>query len=43
MDQVNDTVMLWGMLANYNKREIKNPYLTRLTRCKNGRVLEVKA
>ncbi|KAI7877700.1 DUF1741-domain-containing protein [Lichtheimia hyalospora FSU 10163] len=40
MDQVHDTVMLWGMLANYNKREIKNAYLTRLTRCKNNRVLE---
>ncbi|KAI8145127.1 hypothetical protein BJV82DRAFT_655834 [Fennellomyces sp. T-0311] len=39
-EELYDTVMLWGMLANYNKSEIKNPYLTRLTRCKDTRVLE---
>ncbi|KAI9248589.1 hypothetical protein BDA99DRAFT_525091 [Phascolomyces articulosus] len=35
-----DTVVLWGMLANYNKTEIRNPYSTRLSRCKDTRVLE---
>ncbi|KAI9494896.1 hypothetical protein BDB00DRAFT_816251 [Zychaea mexicana] len=40
-DELLDTVVLWGMLANYNKTEIRNPYSTRLSRCKDSRVLEV--
>ncbi|KAI7858246.1 hypothetical protein BDC45DRAFT_499180 [Circinella umbellata] len=39
-NELLDTVALWGMLANYSKSEIRNPYSTRLSRCKDTRVLE---
>ncbi|KAI9018618.1 hypothetical protein CLU79DRAFT_761163 [Phycomyces nitens] len=38
--QQQDAIMVWGLLSNYNKYEIRNEYLDRLHTCKETRVLE---
>ncbi|ORY91428.1 hypothetical protein BCR43DRAFT_499099 [Syncephalastrum racemosum] len=40
LEQVQDAVMLWSLLANYNKYELRNPYAARLGKCKNTAALE---
>ncbi|KAI9315888.1 hypothetical protein BX666DRAFT_2028128 [Dichotomocladium elegans] len=40
IEDLRNVVMLWGLLENYNKYEIKNPYTTRLARCKNSIAFE---
>lgn len=41
--QLELCLMLWTMLSNYNRFEVRNAYTTKLSRCREKSVLEVSS